>query len=287
MKRLNKILIFLFLSVNVLAQKTIQIVTKTIEKSVSSKEIKRLSIVAEKASIEVNTWKKEEISYKIELKVEHFELTNAKSDLENVKLISEKIQDGFYLRSYIASKNNRPESDIRVKYTIYAPENLTVNIKNSFGNIEVGQLTKGLSIDADFCKTKINNIAGKQYYITRFGELNGSQLEGVISVNSDHTLVSLKNVSGSGNIKGVSGEIKLGFEPKIGVFNIETSKSTVDIIQNQWNQFNYQIKAEYTKCQTPQDFNWVAKEKYQNGFYKSNSAAKINLNMSFGSLKIR
>jgi hypothetical protein len=288
MKWIHKIPILLLYGTGCFAQKTIQIATKTIEKTISAEKLKRLNVVGEKATIEINTWDKKEISYTIELKAEHPDAKKATADLENVKLITEKIQEGFYFRNYFTSKDKaKPESDIRIKYVIFAPENLSINIENSFGKIEVEKINGNLRIDADFCKIKLKNIIGKQYYITRFGELNALQLDGVIDINADHTLVSLKNINGSGTIKGVSGEMSLNFGQKAGVFSIETSKTDIDIIQDQWNRFNYQIKAEYTQCQTPQGFNWEGIGKFQKGFYNTNTKAKLNFIVNFGSLKIK
>lgn len=275
---------------NAFAQTTLQVATKTIEKTIGSPAVHMLHINAEKGDIEIISWEKPELSITMQLSARHTEKATAASDLAKVKYIAERSGKDYFLRNYVllAEGESKPVSNIKARYVIYVPSSVAVDLSNSFGTIRMKGLTKQLRLKADFCTTTITNVKGTLDMQTTFGELDGTALAGAISFSGDHTSLRLDQVSGTLKVDASYGNVEILPSNALTSLAIHSRKSEVVLTAKNWRQFNYTVNGAYTSMKLPNGFKWKRNTAdFKDAFFLNNQLASVQINTEFGKLTIK
>lgn len=275
---------------SVRAQHVLQVATKAIEKTVAAKSIRTLYIHAEKADIELVAWDKTEIVIALELSARHPDKATAASDLGKVQYIADQSGKDYFLRNYILLKagENKPLSNIKARYVIHLPATCAVDLKNSFGTIQMKGLTNSLKLNADFCTTSLVSIKGKGFLETSFGELKAIEMGGTFSFSSDHTNLSLEHIGGAIRMNTLYGNVEISPAPGLTSLSIQSKKAVVTMATKNWQQFDYDINSAYTTMKLPNGFKWKRNTPdFKDAFYSKNRLANIQINAEFGDLTIK
>jgi len=275
---------------HIMAQGTLQVATKTVEKNIGSGAVRKLYINAEKADIEMVTWGKAEISVVMQLSARHTDRATAASDLSKVQYIAEQNGKDYFLRNYIVLKNgeSKPVSNIKARYTIHLPPSCAVDLKNSFGTITLRGLTNGLQLKADFCTTTLTGITGKGDLQTTFGELKGHELSGAFTFSSDHTNLHLEQVSGAMKLNALYGNVEIYPSSGLTSLAIHSKKAEVTLLSKNWQQFDYTVNGAYTTMKLPNGFKWKRNTAdFKDAFFSRNQLASVEINTEFGNLTIK
>lgn len=273
-----------------LAQGTLQVATKTIEKSIKTPAIRTLHIHAEKADIELIAWDNPEISVVIELSSRHPDKATATADLGKSQYLADRSGKDYFLRNYIQLKDgeSKPLSNLKARYTIHLPTSCAVDLKNTFGTIIMKGLSGNIKLKADFCNTNISNIKGKGIIGTTFGELSGIDLSGTFTINTDHTQVRLETIGGSFQVDATYGNIEIYSSPELSRLAIQSKKAVVSFITKNWQQFDYKISSAYSSVKLPNGFKWKRNtSEFKDAIYSKNRLAQVQINTEFGDLTIR
>jgi hypothetical protein len=275
---------------SVQAQQVLQVATKAIEKTVSAKSIRTLYIQAEKADIELVAWDKPDISVILELSARHPDKAIATRDLGKVQYITDRSGKDYFLRNYILLKagESKPLSNIKARYVIHLPATCSVDLKNTFGTIQMKGLTNNLKLDADFCTTSMVNIQGKGVLETSFGELKATEIVGNFSFSSDHTNISLESIGGAIRMNTLYGNVEIAPSPGLTSLAIHSKKAVVTMVTKNWQHFDYDISSAYTAMKLPNGFKWKRNTPdFKDAFYSKNQLANIQISAEFGNLTIK
>ena len=272
------------------AQNVLQVATKAIEKTVAAHAIRTLHISAEKADIELIAWEKAEISIVMELSARHPDRATATTDLAKVQYIADRSGKDYFLRNYILLKEgeSKPLSNLKARYTIHLPASCAIDLKNTFGTIQIKGLTNNLKLNADFCTTSLLNIKGKGLLETTFGELKGIEITGDFTFTSDHTNLRLENIGGAVKMNTLYGNVEI--QPSIGLTSlaIQSKKAVVTMLSKNWQQFDYDINSAYTTMKLPNGFKWKRNTTdFKDAFFSRNQIANVQINAEFGNLTIK
>lgn len=272
------------------AQNVLQVATKAIEKTVAATSIRTLYINAEKADIELIAWDKTDIAIVLELSARHPDKATATSDLGKVQYIADRSGKDYFLRNYILLKEgeNKPLSNLKARYVIHLPSTCSVDLKNTFGTIQMKGLTNNLKLNADFCTTSLLNIKGKGLLETSFGELRAIEIVGTFSFSSDHTNLSLENIGGAIRMNTLYGNVEISPSPGLTSLAIQSKKAVVTMVTKNWQQFDYDINSAYTTMKLPNGFKWKRNTPdFKDAFYSKNQMANVQINAEFGNLTIK
>jgi hypothetical protein len=277
-------------TMQVRGQGTLQVATRTIEKTVAASSVRTLHINAEKADIEVTTWDKPEISIIMQFSARHPERSVAARDLAKIEYLAERNGRDFFLRNYILLKEGegKPQSNVKAHYKIQLPATCEVDLKNSFGTIMLKGLLRGLQIKADFCTTLLSNIEGKGALNTSFGELKGNVLSGSFTFTSDHTKILLTDIAGAVKVDSHYGNVEI--YPSIGLasLSIRSKKTEVTLVQKNWQQFDYTINGAYAAIKLPNGFKWKKNtQDFKEASFSGNRLASVQISSEFGNVTIR
>lgn len=272
------------------AQNVLQVAIKAIEKTVAATSIRTLYINAEKADIELIAWDKTDIAIVLELSARHPDKATATSDLGKVQYIADRSGKDYFLRNYILLKEgeNKPLSNLKARYVIHLPSTCSVDLKNTFGTIQMKGLTNNLKLNADFCTTSLLNIKGKGLLETTFGELRAIEIVGTFSFSSDHTNLSLENIGGAIRMNTLYGNVEISPSPGLTSLAIQSKKAVVTMVTKNWQQFDYDINSAYTTMKLPNGFKWKRNTPdFKDAFYSKNQMANVQINAEFGNLTIK
>ena len=274
----------------VLAQGTLQVATKTVEKTVGTPTVRTLHINAEKADIELITWEKTEISVVLELSSRHPDKATATTDLGKLQYIADRNGKDYFLRNYISLKEgeSKPLSNLKARYTIHLPSSCSIDLKNTFGTISLKGLTNNIQLKADFCTTSLSDLRGGGFIATNFGELKVDEVTGTFSFSSDHTNLRLEHIGGAIKVDALYGNVEIFPSPNLTSLAIQSKKAMVTMLAKNWQQFDYTINGAYTNMKLPNGFKWKRNSAdFKDAFFSKNQLVNVQINTEFGNLTIR
>ncbi|MCC6723584.1 MAG: DUF4097 family beta strand repeat protein [Saprospiraceae bacterium] len=284
-----------FVSMNLAAQTTLQVVTKVMENTFPYKNGTEVNIEGEKAEIKVETWMRNEVKVLVELVSKNTDRKTAQNDLDQMVYSNEQVGSKLYFRNYFSTKKGgkKPTSDIKAIYTITLPADCPVYMKNNYGLSDISNLTRSLRVNSQFSKINLENVSGKIGIETRFGDIEGKNVDGNVTINSRRSDITLHDIKGTWNINSQYGVMKFftNPSPELLTMNINAEKSDVYFFDPKPNYYGYTLTAHYGTITAPnnlklnylQNTSDLKKAIFSSKIGKSNISVKI----SFGDIIIR
>ena len=210
-----------------LYSQTLQVATKTIEKSFD--KIEEVRIQAERADIEVVTWNRPEIKLTVELTAKHPDRNTATNDLKTVQFTASQTNNILYINNYVLITKDitKPQSNLKAHYILQLPATVSLFIIDSFGKIMIRGLTKSTTLKTQFCNVDISDSRGKINTEIHFGELRLTNIDANTNLVTDHTDAWLKQIAGFCKIRAKNGIIEIDTDKSEIDFDIKTDKAEV------------------------------------------------------------
>jgi Putative adhesin len=279
--------IILLLPLSLFAQTTLQVVTKSVEKTFT--DAPTLQIEAEKADIELITWEKSEIKVSIELVAKHPDRKVATADLEMMKYVADKIGKGVFLRNYLVIENPKfkPTSNLKAKYTIKVPHDLSITIQNSFGKINIKGDAKVLNLKTDFCNIDLNQLNGNVKLDLHYGEIVINNMKAKLNLISERSDLTINDLGGDSFIKTEYGKLQINTIRDLKKLEIDAQKTEVTLIGVTLKNHEFTLLSSYGKLKIPPEFSLVENSKtYKVAVFNTQAKSKIKIKNSFGDINI-
>ncbi len=274
-------------------QVALQVVTKTIEKTMPYKNGYEVNIEGEKAEIKVETWERNEVRVLTELIAKHPDRKVAENDLDLMEYSAEQHGKDIYFRNYISKKGARPESELKAIYTITLPADCPVYLKNNFGLTNVSNLSNSLRIQSEFSKILLENLRGDINVNSRFGDITGRKIDGNVSMTTRRSDITLYEIKGTWNINARYGVMKFftNPSPELLTMNVNAEKSDVYFFDPQPDFYGYTLTAHYGNISVPNDlkFNYLENsDQLKKAIFSSQiGQSNISIKISFGDITVR
>jgi hypothetical protein len=229
MKKLGVIILGLLLQVSLSAQVTLQVITKKVEKQFPYHEGYELNIEGEKAEVVIEAWDKDEIAVTLELSAKHPDKEVAERDLKAMKYLTQRVKNKVYVRNYLSvgEKDEPTESSFQAVYHVQVPADCPVYLKNHFGAATISDLTNSFRFNGQFSPIDLANLKGTLDLRSRFGDIFGDHLDGVVSILARRSDVTLNDIRGSFDITAQYSTLRLFAEDHLLKLNIDAEKSDV------------------------------------------------------------
>ncbi|HCT29539.1 MAG TPA: hypothetical protein DIW31_02120 [Bacteroidales bacterium] len=273
-----------------LGQSKIQVVTKTITKTIPYTAGKSIKIVGEKAEISVQSWYKNFVSLKLSLIAKH---PNRKTAEEDLKFIDFKVADEkneISITNFFTQKAGYKDinSNLSAKIELFVPAECNLSITNLYGSISLNTVNGKLYIDLSFTQLTMSTIKGLVNIKSHYGDIDAENVEAQLEVNSDMADISFKNLSGTSNFEGNYGQISIQPSNKISTLNINADRTNVDIITGSLNDFDFDIETRFGTIKAPKELKKsvdsnLTRSKFQQK--NGNPLIRINGNYSIINLK--
>jgi hypothetical protein len=255
LKIIFSLLIF-FLPELSLGQANIQVVTKTIEKTIPYVKGNSLNVKGEKATVEIKGWNENYIKVKIKLIAKHPDRAIAESDLKYLKYSITQENNVSRISNYFLSTSiyeSKVNSNLKCHYEIYAPFSCPVTVTNKFGDTYISNMNTTLDLSQELGNTILNNIKGEIKLKSSYGDIKAENIDGIFNCIADKADIELKEVSGAYNIESDYGKINMTPKGIIRGININSSKTEVTLNLNKIDQFDYKISTYFSDINVPSD----------------------------------
>jgi hypothetical protein len=274
-----------------LAQTTLQVVSKNIEKTVSWKPGMELIVNGEKAEVIVMPSDSTQISVQAELSAKHPNIDTAQADVDTWQFIVNTVGKKIYLRSYIGVKAGKraPVSNMRARILIRTPRSCPVNLANRFGRAKLENLEGAVVLSGYFCSFDLQSLGGELRIDSEHGSVEGRDLKGTVDIKGKRADVTLQNTSGDCDIQAEYGMVKISTDQQTGNVRIAGQMTDVTLLTPDSITHNYRLKSRYGSIQAPEKFDKSGStDKEHNATYNTqNNKATIDVETSFGVIKIQ
>ncbi len=274
------------------AQVKVQVVSQEISKSFVWQQGMSLWINAEHAEIHCTSHKANTVVMNLTITSKHEVKSTAESDIKKMKWLNETKGSKIFIRNYIelAKNETQPESAIKFIYHIQVPENCPVNIQNYFGKIMATNLHSTLQINSEFSMIDLKDLGGEKKITTLYGNISANAIEGETTIESNRSDIILVDFEGKLKINATLAQIRLSEMKPLSNIDLVAEKSEVYIKVPDLNRFAWQI--EYFNCDVniPEnmkpEYSWSKKKEIKAVLNPGNNDPVININLNTGSLNI-
>jgi len=210
--------------------------TEEITKVFDVKENPTLIIDNKHGKIDCKVWQKDSIKIVVQIEVEgkdEFEVKAAIENIiphfsffENVVEVETEITKGekSIFERLIDAVDIFAKQDIDVDYTIWAPANTTIDIKNKFGDVFLENFTKPARIEISYGDLRTNAIPNNSKLDLKFGKLITQHIEN-IELNLKHYTAKIKSVNKL-KLKASGSDIQIN---KLHTLDLESNKDDIEI----------------------------------------------------------
>lgn len=287
MKSIFCFMLFLLGMTGLHAQTTLQVVTKSIQNKINADGLKKLSLLAEGADIELSGWNEKEIKITIQLITKNSSKETAVEDLKAMKVVQEKIGNTYFIRNYLAIQkgDSKPTSNFKAKYIIYLPKDLLLSVTNSFGDIRIKGIDANIQLNTKFCKTEIAASHSSLDLDMYFGEMDIQSQLREVKIKGDHARIIMGVHPGSLEARLTSGYFYCEPAASNQSFRIITEKGEVKLKPQNLGSFGYIVSSEHSDLNLPENFKADKKKKNYN--INPDKTSKIIININYGILNIQ
>lgn len=202
---------------------------RVIEKSYDVGPKTLLEIQNKFGRIEINSWEKSEFSIRIEIIGKSRSEERAQRIIDGIDVDISEGSEQISFQTAIAKTKNRDNDGFEINYKISMPEINPLEIRNSFGDVLMGNRGGDLDINVSYGSMRVGDIAGSTDLKLSFGsgEINSIQ-DGDLTIKySDFNIESATELELNQGFSDVEiGEVQdLDLESKYGDVEIEKAGS--------------------------------------------------------------
>ena len=277
---------------SLLGQKTtLHVVTQTIQKEWDWQSDKLLVINGENATITVEAWDKNTIQATTELIAKHPDKQIAERDVQTQKAIAKTNKRSILIGNQLVLEQGKqkPTSNLKAIFTIYAPQNCALQIKNRFGSIEVKGIKNTVEINSQFTKLNLEAVKGEVKLSSNFGDIIGQQLTGNVTIDANRSDIQLDHPSGNFTIAAKYGTVTI-LEDKNRQFDLDIKgkKTNVVFIEPILLAHNFRLATEFGEITLPMNtaFKFIenSEQRKEAILNRKGNASKISVALSFGDI---
>ncbi len=230
------------------AQVSLQVVTKTIERSFEYDRGDYVMLKGNKSNIEVVGWDVPTVKVEIKLTSKARTKAIAEKELEFQRYILEKRKEEIGITNYYSYpyKDYKLESILLASYKIWVPKAAVLQITNEYGNITMKDLQGTYVLDNRFGNLTLENVSGKGTYNSYFGDCHISNLSGEQELIFSKTKTIISGLSGSAEIKSNLGDLSIIGISTLLQLNVEAVKADVSLeLGEDWRYYDLYFKSDF------------------------------------------
>ncbi len=282
------------LSMPLVAQTKVKVITKRVERTFPYQKGFEVNIEGEKAQVQIDAWEEDNVLVELELIAKHPDQATAERDLERMRYITERVGRRIYMRNYVADKEEmgNPEAILEAVYRVKVPADCPVYQKIHFGTATISNLTNKVRVKSEFSQVGLENIEGQIDVQTRFGDLVGQKLDGSVAIASRRSDMLLRDIRGSYDIDAQYGVLEIFAGEGLLDLNLNAEKSEVILHNSDLLAFSYDLTVRQGKVEYPDLVNFSLMETADNAKkinFRPNSEfyPNITVSITLGDLYIK
>ena len=206
-------------------------VENNIERSFQVASGGRLTIDAERGSIEVRTADRDFVDVEIERKVKRGGKWSVEEVLEDLAITFDHSDDGVTIRAEYDQENrrrwNRERNRLRIKFLITVPQRYNVDLKTLGAGISIGDLEGEVRSQTAGGNLQIGSIKGPVWGQTTGGNIKLEGTEGDVDLKTSGGGITIGSVEGA--IEAITSGGSIRIDEATGSVNAKTSGGGITI----------------------------------------------------------
>jgi len=159
-----------------------QVVTKAMTKVFNNLSGEELAITNQYGDINIKPWHNPQVRATITITAQSATKAGAEKLLNRIDILQQRNDTSIALQTKIKLKDASgklppPEGKCNITYDIFMPENTWLNLKNRFGNINMGSHNGRLIIDENFGNLTGGNLNGNSIIHLSLGSIKAASLD--------------------------------------------------------------------------------------------------------------
>lgn len=237
--RLKILLLVSLFALKMTSQNQIQRASRTMEYHFN--DCSSLVIQGEKATIHVAGKTQNGIDVKVTLVAKHISQSKALSDIKYIRFSSQKVNEKLILKNFYETTPNKIESNLSIIYELYIPENMTVELRNLYGSVNLQNLKGTKNIDLAFGKIEMQNILNKTQLQAKYSSINIEQIAGKLTGTLTKSDADVKNCSAGVELNMSYGKINASLTDNCETFSVAGNRTAVELYLSSTN-YNLNLK---------------------------------------------
>ena len=191
----------------------------------------RLTVDADRGTIEVRTADSDQVDVKIERKVKRGKKWSVEEILADLPITFDHSDSGVTIRAKYGEKNswrwNRERNRLGIKFLITVPQRYNVDLKTLGGGISVADLEGEVRSQTLGGNLRIGNIKGPVWGRTAGGSIEVEGTEGDADIETRGGGITIGSVEGAVEAKTAGGSIRI--DKATGSVNAKTSGGNITV----------------------------------------------------------
>ena len=248
--------------------------------------------------VTVTTWDKNEIKVDVHIEVSSDNEKVAEKTFNAIDVNESQNGKAIKFKTSVNKNNNNCKnchSSMEINYTIQLPASVSLDIENSFGDIQVPDYSGPISLTSKFGSLTAGNLAKTEDLAVEFGTAKIKSTGNVDAVFKFST-ISVEKLTGSSKVKiEFCGDSKIGFDNSLTALTLNESYSTLNLKPSADFSATYNIKTSFgsvkdrsnaniKRMDEPDEYGPDSDHTYEGR--SGSGAAKVQIKSSFGSIII-
>ncbi len=234
------------------AQRKIQVVTKTINRSFALKPGELLRVEAEKADVRVRGWDKEDVKLTLRLVAKHPERAVAENDLAALRYEIDTDGAQKTIRNFFRINDSFGEinSNLHAQYELWVPQRCRLQLQNRYGNMRVTNLTADISLKAELGEIYLREVRGTVALDVAYGDVVAQRVNASLTGIAKKSDLTLEEIGGTVSLESSYGEIRITTANQLEHLLIEASRTEVSFAATDPLRYHYQLSTSYDQINT-------------------------------------
>ena len=142
---------------------------KYVEKNYKVTATTKLKIENKFGEVEINSWTKSEFDVKVEIIGEGRNEERSQRIMDAIEIDITEGSSKIVFETKIADSRQKNGEGFEINYTVYMPETNPLEIKNSFGDVILGDRKNDLDINVSYGSMRIGDVSGDSMIKLSFG----------------------------------------------------------------------------------------------------------------------
>jgi hypothetical protein len=224
-------------------QRTVQVLTRTLEQSFACPAGTLVRIKAEKATVHVQGWDQPTVQVVLRLVARHPDRAIAEQELPGARYQLRKSGAVIDLVNYFALAANAPalRSDLRAEFTVHMPAANALEVVNAYGQTVLLDLSGRQQLTQDFGQVTLQNLRGSLTATVRYANLTGANTNFTFECEADKSDLRLAGAGGRYTIRNRYGSVRL--EPTAALLSafVDAERTAVSFGVPQLDHFRYRL----------------------------------------------
>lgn len=257
MSSIKYILFILLFPLILFGQEEIQTATKSFSENFKYKNNFTVEINGERADVNVQGADIEQIEISAKVISKNSNKREAESDLENMNVLLEKIGKTIYARNYISVKANdeKPNSNLKVVFDIKVPMSCNVVINNAFGEVQLSNLNGVINLNTRYSKINMAYLGGQGEIESLLGDVYIHSSYGEYGLIMNRADLLIENTDGSFVIESKFGSVQAAIKPELELLKINGVSADVILIVDDVSTSYYNLVSTDGKIQIDDELN--------------------------------